>query len=133
MTAAYIFAINLKWTAQTTQIFSVPTASERTEVTTRPEYIDREKAEEAFANADTDVCESYPDKYSTWGFGRENARNIIRSVPVADVAPVVHGKWISDGNGYHWTYNCSICGWKDGYPFNERHNFCPNCGAKMDL
>lgn len=50
----------------------------------------------------------------------------------ADVAPVVHGQWISDGDGYHWTYNCSICAWKDGYPFNERHNYCPNCGAKMD-
>ena len=56
----------------------------------------------------------------------------IKAVPAADVAPVVHGKWIADGNGYHWTYNCSICEWKDGYPFNERHNFCPNCGAKMD-
>lgn len=49
-----------------------------------------------------------------------------------DVAPVVHGRWIADGDGYHWTYNCSICAWKDGYPFNERHNFCPNCGARMD-
>ena len=56
----------------------------------------------------------------------------IKAAPAADVAPVVHGRWIADGDGYHWTYNCSICGWKDGYPFNERHNFCPNCGAKMD-
>lgn len=55
----------------------------------------------------------------------------IRKLPAADVRPVVRGKWISDGDGYHWTYNCSICAWKDGYPFNERHNFCPNCGAKM--
>lgn len=63
----------------------------------------------------------------------EDARNTISNFPAADVAPVVHGRWISDGDGYHWTYNCSICAWKDGYPFNERHNFCPNCGAKMDL
>lgn len=56
----------------------------------------------------------------------------IKAAPAADVAPVVHGRWIADGDGYHWTYNCSICAWKDGYPFNERHNFCPNCGAKMD-
>lgn len=53
-------------------------------------------------------------------------------IPTADVAPVVHGEWIADGDGYHWTYNCSICGWKDGYPFNERHNYCPNCGARME-
>lgn len=63
----------------------------------------------------------------------EDARNTISNFPAADVAPVVHGRWISDGDGYHWTYNCSICAWKDGYPFNERHNFYPNCGAKMDL
>lgn len=60
-------------------------------------------------------------------------KKIIRSAPVADVEPVAHGRWIADGDGYHWTYNCSICAWKDGYPFNERHNFCPNCGARMDL
>lgn len=51
--------------------------------------------------------------------------------PTVDAVPVVRGKWISDGAGYHWTYNCSVCGWKDGYPFNERHNYCPNCGADM--
>ena len=56
----------------------------------------------------------------------------LMKIPAADVAPVVHGRWISDGDGYHWTYNCSICAWKDGYPFNERHNYCPNCGARMD-
>ena len=60
------------------------------------------------------------------------ARKIIAEFPSADVAPVVRGKWIADGDGYHSTYNCSICGWKDWYPFNERHNFCPNCGAKMN-
>lgn len=65
------------------------------------------------------------------------AKKLVRSglccIPAADVVPVVHGRWIADGDGYHWTYNCSICAWKDGYPFNERHNFCPHCGAKMDL
>lgn len=57
----------------------------------------------------------------------------IKDAPAADVAPMVHGRWIADGDGYHWTYNCSICAWKDGYPFNERHNFCPPSGAKMNL
>lgn len=65
----------------------------------------------------------------------DNFKKAIQKMPegiVTDVEPVRHGRWISDGDGYHWTYNCSICAWKDGYPFNERHNFCPNCGAKMD-
>lgn len=96
------------------------------------EYIEMKKLEEAFDNADPDVCESYADGHSDWGFGMENVRDVIRGVPAADVAPVVHGRWIADGDGYHWTYNCSICAWKDGYPFNERHNYCPNCGARMD-
>ena len=65
--------------------------------------------------------------------GIETVLEYAENLPATDVAPVVHGRWISDGDGYHWTYNCSICAWKDGYPFNERHNFCPNCGARMDL
>lgn len=56
------------------------------------EYIERKKLEEAFDNADPDVCESYPDGYSDWGFGRENVRDVIRGVPAADVAPVVRCK-----------------------------------------
>lgn len=63
----------------------------------------------------------------------DGVRTIIAEMPAADVVPMVHGRWISDGDGYHWTYNCSICAWEDGYPFNERHNYCPNCGAKMNL
>ena len=49
------------------------------------EYVNRKKLEEAFNNADTDVCESDMDGHSDWGFGRENVRNVIRSVPAADV------------------------------------------------
>ena len=65
----------------------------------------------------------------------EDFKRAIRELPgemIVDVATVVPGRWISDGDGYHWTYNCSIYAWKDGYPFNERHNYCPNCGARMD-
>ena len=67
-----------------------------------------------------------------------DARNVIEKQPAADVAPVVHGRWIRP----HWKnsnycYDCSECGgeamhrdyqWaKDGiYPI------CPNCGARMD-
>lgn len=43
------------------------------------------------------------------------------------------GKWVSNElGGYKWGYVCSECGWLDGYPFNDRHNFCPNCGMKME-
>ena len=87
-----------------------------------PEYIERGAAKHA-ADLAFDMTETEYDIL---------CKELDR-VPAADVAPVVHGRWIADGDGYHWTYNCSICAWKDGYPFNERHNFCPNCGARMDL
>ena len=53
----------------------------------------------------------------------------IESFPTADVVPVVHGRWISKNHhGYEWVFVCSNC----GYPFNDRSNYCPNCGAKMN-
>ena len=45
----------------------------------------------------------------------------------ADVAPVVHGRKIEDGDiGCFWL--CSLCG--ECLPYGA--NYCPNCGAKMD-
>ena len=53
----------------------------------------------------------------------------VSKIPAADVAPVVHGQWV---NGCQ----CSVCGDRHG-PYNSRHrpyyNYCPNCGAKMDI
>lgn len=57
----------------------------------------------------------------------------IESFPTVDVAPVAHGRWISKNHhGYEWVFVCSNCGYIDGYPFNDRSNYCPNCGAKMN-
>lgn len=52
--------------------------------------------------------------------------------PLPDAVEVKHGRWISQGSGYNFVYTCSACGYIDGYPFNDRHKFCPQCGAKMD-
>ena len=55
----------------------------------------------------------------------------ILKIPAADVAPVVHGRWIASHDNF---CACSIC----KYPvyFVEagwnQTNYCPNCGAKMD-
>ena len=51
--------------------------------------IDAEVLKEALENADPDVCESYPDGYSEWGFGRENVLDVINSIPTVDAVPVV--------------------------------------------
>ena len=48
--------------------------------------------------------------------------------PAADVAPVVHGRWIMHDDEFGLTCECSVCHIEtmgDG-------NYCPNCGAKMD-
>lgn len=58
----------------------------------------------------------------------EDVRNTISNFPAADVAPVVHGRKIEDGDiGCFWL--CSLCG--ECLPYGAK--YCPNCGAKMDL
>ena len=49
---------------------------------------------------------------------------IEETFPIADVAPVRHGRWDSDMSGA-W---CSVCG---EYSEGE-YRYCPNCGARMD-
>lgn len=52
----------------------------------------------------------------------------------ADVAPVVHGKWEQkEERGMLITNKCSICGQILTTMVGEKKNYCPNCGAKMDL
>ena len=65
--------------------------------------------------------------------GLYEATELVDDIPAVDVAPVVHGRWISKNHhGYEWVFVCSNCDYIDGYPFNDRPNYCPNCGAKMD-
>lgn len=54
--------------------------------------------------------------------------NIVLALPAADVAPVVHGRWIKDiPMGYRCSRSecrcLSVC----------KTPYCPSCGAKMDL
>lgn len=96
------------------------------------EYIERKKVEEAFDNADPDVCESYPDGYSDWGFGRKNVRDVIRGVPAADVVEVTrckdckYSKKLFSYEGSYSSY-CLICGSKGSVVFPN--DFC-SCGER---
>lgn len=45
---------------------------------------------------------------------------------------VKQGKWIEKPYLFGTTNYCSLCENNYGMP-HERYNFCPNCGAKMDL
>ncbi len=70
--------------------------------------------------------------------GTGDAIDMIEDAPAADVAPVVHGRWIRP----HWKNNnyccdCSECGGEAmhrDYQWNKNgvYPICPNCGAKMD-
>ena len=87
------------------------------------EYIEREAA----------IKELMNDAPEQVGYSREDAADCIRYIDAADVVPVRHGRWISKNpHGYEWIFVCSNCGYIDGYPFNDRSNYCPNCGAQMD-
>lgn len=70
------------------------------------------------------------------------AKSIVIAIPSAqpelepaDVAPVVHAYWIPQKENHEFKeawMKCSAC----GYPvsmWTGNTNFCPNCGAKMDV
>lgn len=77
------------------------------------EYIEREKIWPALNVA----CVPY---------NRATAK-AIESIPAADVAPVRHGRYIIDDNG---DSSCSECG---EWYLDVTKNYCPNCGARLDL
>ena len=58
----------------------------------------------------------------------------IKAVPAADVAPVVHGRFVHDGprfvGGVDW-WHCSSCG-RLASGVETRFDYCPWCGARMD-
>ena len=85
----------------------------------RKDHCDKERANEHFI------------------FGIESVLEYVENLPSADVAPVVHGRWIVRFGG---PYNrrrcyCSHCGKHNGVggiAKNQEKPYCPNCGAKMD-
>ena len=60
----------------------------------------------------------------------------IRKQPAADVAPVVHGRWIGRPLCGNDNCRCSECGSWYNIHVNLRgeitQKYCPNCGARMD-
>ena len=100
-------------------------------------YINREKlvdyVKDAYGGGNEDnTCIRYRDII-----------DVIQSVPYTDVVPVKQGTWIEvegdklvgiDSNSKdmyrYYRYNiCAKCGKRNAI----KSNFCPNCGAKMDL
>ena len=84
------------------------------------EYINREAAIRALLN-------DAPEQVS---YSREDAADCIRYMDAADVAPVVHGRWLC-GDYYDIGDVCSECDW-DSQMTHPSYRYCPNCGARMD-
>lgn len=63
-----------------------------------------------------------------------DAKRLLADMPAADVAPVVHGRWVED-HDYLKCPECGIMVKRDFTFFDDigDWNFCPSCGAKMDL
>lgn len=84
-------------------------------------YVDIDAVKEAVRMAECDA------DYDGRRFDAEFIENALDFIPAADVATVVHGRKIEDGDiGCFWL--CSLCG--ECLPYGA--NYCPNCGAKMD-
>lgn len=105
------------------------------------EYIEREAISEGIRKY---YYKNPPNFSYGEGFDRglDRAQRAILDAPAADVAPVRHGRWekeppyTSVGGEYKKALICSQCHSffvSDGNKPWQMHNYCPNCGAKMDL
>ena len=96
------------------------------------EYIERAVAVKKFENYRRD-CEEENDERAAQIF--EDCISELMAIPAADVAPVVHGKWMRYSRTL-WHY-CSVC-LEDALMSKSTgtevlSSFCPHCGAKIDL
>ena len=62
--------------------------------------------------------------------GKKDVINLIVNLPVADITPVLHGRWVHHiaGGKQISACWCSVC----NVEHETEQNYCPNCGAKMD-
>ena len=79
---------------------------------------------------DADKLKAY---YAWWGEDSSERTlfdAIIDVQPAADVVEVRRGRWANGafGYGHYW---CTVCQ-KEVWSEEEKTNFCPHCGAKMD-
>ena len=100
----------------------------RKKVLTMAEYIEREAISEEIRKY---YYKNPPNFSYGEGFDRglDRAQRAILDAPAADVAPVWHGRWVDTDSEFA---QCSLCKYPVYAVWNQT-NYCPNCGAKMDL
>lgn len=64
-------------------------------------------------------------------YKEQDIYNAIEEAPTIEAKPVVHGRWEHNSDRPD-SLICSVC--KCGFDMwkHDPHNYCPNCGAKMD-
>ena len=106
------------------------------------EYIERERLRESLKSHYHPTDQEYEsDRKWAVGYnaGLDRALHSLHYAPAADVAPVVHGEWITLDECANEGVYCSVCHkkvYKADYAWcvkknKVRSNYCPNCGANM--
>jgi hypothetical protein len=96
------------------------------------DYIRRDTAIKLMKKEAAEMSESFEELGGESGIyadAYEDAANMLQDMPAADVAEVVHAKWIpfhSEAAGD--IQYCSAC----DIGFDARMDYCPHCGARMD-
>lgn len=112
-----------------------------------PEYIERKKLLKLISRWKRDdvipIIEGHIVGYPEgWNEALEQIESDIEDIPAADVAPVVHGKWIDKtiwfgalGVVYIQCSNCGQVTQRVAESLGDGlgDKYCGNCGAKMDL
>lgn len=81
---------------------------------------------------------NYPGRSEEFMMAIDVAIADLSDAPTVDAVEVVHGKWIhtaiedDDWGGTFHSWTCSNCDFSTGQNPNGT-NYCPNCGARMDL
>lgn len=95
-----------------------------------PKYIELEKALEFLQHKYENMYGCNPSFYAGYQLALKN----LKRIKSADVAPVVHAKWIENENFDIGFWTCSNCSFvSEAIAAPKLYNYCPNCSAKMDL
>lgn len=86
------------------------------------DYIKREQVLNLLENA------------QAWSWSMNTLYEEMQALPVEDVAPVVHGRWLESVSFESGFWVCSNCGFvSEAIAAHKLYNYCPVCRAKMDL
>ena len=80
---------------------------------------------------DADELKNLRDKYIRGEAQFDDEYDLIDKCPTIYAVPVVYGHWETNSDRPD-SLICSVC--KCGFDMwkHDPHNYCPNCGSKMD-